>query len=192
MVGEPPINTRRGPKRKKIAASREAIPADAFPPFWREALDDMLGGYRRLCAYTCLYIERVSGGGSVDHMLPKSTRWDHVYEWSNYRLACALMNSRKSEAKDVLDPFEIKDGWFALELHDCQLICGPGLDAATGDQVATTITRLDLNDEECLKARREYVQSYEDGEISLGYLERRSPFIARELRRQGKLCTGDV
>jgi len=42
MVGEPPLVTRRGPKRKKIAASRDGIPAAKFPPFWRDALDDML------------------------------------------------------------------------------------------------------------------------------------------------------
>ena len=187
LVGEAPLAKRRGPKRKKLADSRDAIPADALPPLWRLALDDMLDGYKRLCAYTCLYIERVTGGASVDHMVPRSTRWDRVYEWSNYRLASALMNSRKNNAMDVLDPCEIKDGWFELELDDYQVVESPGLDAATKARVTATISRLGLNDEECLKARREYAESYEGGEISLGYLERRSPFIARELRRQGKL-----
>lgn len=192
LVGEKPTKQRRGPKRKQSTASRDAIPAKKFPPLWRSALDDMLVAYKRLCAYTCLYIEHVTGGASVDHLIPKSTRWDHVYEWSNYRLACALMNSRKNEAMDVIDPFEVRDGWFALELDECQVICGPGLDVATAARVDATITRLKLNDEDCLKARREYARSYADGEIELVYLERRSPFIARELRRQGKLRQGDV
>ena len=186
LVGEPPIKKRPDSKREKIAASRDAIPADAFPPFWREALDDMLGAYKRLCAYSCL------GGGSVDHMLPKSTHWDHVYEWSNYRLACMRMNTRKNEAADVVDPFEVGDGWFALEFDECQVICGPGIDVATAAKVEATRTRLGLNELDCLKARQEYVRSYRDGEIPLDYLERRAPFIARELRRQGKLRTGDV
>jgi hypothetical protein len=77
-------------------------------------LDDMLVAYKRLCAYTCLYIEHVTGGATVDHMIPKSTHWDHVYEWSNYRLACGLMNGRKNDARDVLDPFEI-DGTGAMD-----------------------------------------------------------------------------
>jgi len=192
LVGETTLTRRRGPKRKKLVDSRDAVPADAFPPFWRLALDDMLGGYRRLCAYTCLYIERVSGGASVDHLFPRSTHWDKVYEWSNYRLACALVNSRKNDAMNVLDPCEIQDGWFQLELCDYQVVCNPRLDPAIRGRVATTIGRLNLNDEECLKARREYAESYKDGEISLDYLERRSPFIARELRRQGKLRKGDV
>ena len=49
-------------------------------------------------------------------MVAKSMRWDQVYEWANYRLACSLMNARKDAIASVLDPFEIEDGWFALEL----------------------------------------------------------------------------
>ena len=36
---------------------------------------------------------RISTDASVDHFVPKSRRWDLVYEWSNYRLACTTMNS---------------------------------------------------------------------------------------------------
>jgi hypothetical protein len=35
MVGEAPLRKRPGPKRKKVASSRDAIAADDFPPFWR-------------------------------------------------------------------------------------------------------------------------------------------------------------
>ena len=38
----------------------------------------------------------------------------------------------------------------------------------------------------------EYVQNYEGKKIKLEYLERRAPFIARELRRQGRLNNGDL
>jgi 5-methylcytosine-specific restriction endonuclease McrA len=131
MVGEVAIATRPGRKRNKIATSREDIPSDKFPPFWRGSLDDMLTAYRRLCAYSCMYIERVTGNASVDHMFPKSETWDQVYEWKNYRLACGLMNSRKNDARDVLDPFEIQDGWFALEFTGYQVVCGQGLDSST-------------------------------------------------------------
>jgi len=192
MAGEPATSKRAGRPRKKVVASREAIRAEDFPPFWRNALEDMLAAYKRLCAYTCLYIERVTGGASVDHMIPKSMRWDQVYEWSNYRLACALMNSRKSKAADAIDPIEVQDGWFALEFDECQVIPGPGLDAATAARINATIERLGLNVDDCLKARQEYAQGYAEGEIGLAYLQRRAPFIARELRRQGRLRAGDA
>jgi len=64
----------KGKKHKKIAEAKEGIPASAFPPYWREALGDLLSGYQRICAYLCLYIPRGVGAPSVDHMTPKSLK----------------------------------------------------------------------------------------------------------------------
>jgi hypothetical protein len=76
MVGEVVSPPRRGPKRKKIADRREDIPSDLLPPFWREALDDLLRAYQRICAYTTLYIYPVTGAPSVDHMV--AARWTRI------------------------------------------------------------------------------------------------------------------
>jgi hypothetical protein len=121
------------------------------------------------------------GAASVDHMLPKSVDWREIYEWRNYRLACSLMNSRKNAYQDVLDPFEIGDDWFRLELVGYQVVPAPGLPAEIRDQVQATIDRLDLNDHECLKLREEYAQAFHQGDISLAHLRRRAPFLAREI-----------
>jgi hypothetical protein len=123
-------------------------------------------------------------------MIPKSTAWDRVYEWSNYRLACALMNSRKNDAQTVLDPFEVENDWFGLELVAYQVVAREGLAPETEGRIEATIQRMGLNDEECRKAREEYAEAYLSGTIRLEYLERRAPFVARELRRQGKLRAG--
>jgi hypothetical protein len=191
LVGETPSRSRPGPKRQKVAERREDIRPDAFPPFWRDVLPDMLESYHRLCSYLSLYIERATGSPSVDHVVPKSLAWDRVYEWSNYRLACQLINSRKGAIASVLDPFAVQDGWFALELFAYQVIPGEGATGALEVAVSETITKLGLNLPECCDARREYVEAYKATEITLPYLERRAPFIARELRRQGKLRPGD-
>ena len=190
MIGEAPTR-RSGRRHRKVAASRDEIPPDAFPPYWRKALDDLLSGYRRICAYLCLYIPRGVGAPSVDHMLAKSRRWDQVYEWSNYRLACSLMNSRKATVSDVLDPFEIEDGWFALELVEFQVVPGDRLPPTRHEAAETTIRRLGLCDGECCGARAEYAEAYWDGHISLDYLTRRAPFVAHELRRQNRLTPAD-
>lgn len=187
LVGEKPLKMRAGPKRAKVADRREAIPAEKFPPFWRDALPDVLESYQRRCAYLTLYLEHATGNPSVDHVLPKSKAWNQVYEWSNYRLACVLMNSRKSDADDVLDPFEIKEGWFALEFTGFQVIPGPNAIGPVRQRVEDTITRLGLSDQECCSARAAYVTAYRNGDISLDYLQRRAPFIAQELQRQGVL-----
>lgn len=183
LVGEPNLPKRRGRKRAVIAASREAIPADKFPALWTEALPELLEAYGRVCAYMSFYIEPVTGAASVDHMLPKSLNWREVYEWRNYRLASARMNSRKNDYRDVLDPFEIEDNWFRLELVGYQVIPAPQLPADIEVQVQATIDRLKLNDYECRKLREAYATAYRQGDIGLHYLRQRAPFLAREIER---------
>ena len=191
LVGERPARRRAGPRRKKTAETRNQIPAEYFPPYWRKVLPEMLASYNRLCAYLSLYIEHATGTSSVDHVIPKSKAWDKVYEWSNYRLAAALVNSKKNDLEFVLDPFEIGEGLFALEFVSFQVKLGPSATGKHEVMVADTIEKLGLNLHECRYARREYVENYKGKKITLDYLERRAPFIAIELRRQGRLNTGD-
>ena len=53
-----------------------------------------------------------------------------------------------------------------------------------------------LNLRECWQQREEYVTRYQLGPgnkgIDLAYLKHRAPFIASELRRQGRLVRGDT
>jgi 5-methylcytosine-specific restriction endonuclease McrA len=192
MVGEKPARKRRGPKRKKLTDMREKIPADAFPPYWREALPEMLESYHHLCAYLALYIHSATGSPSVDHVVPKSKSWDKVYEWSNYRLACALVNAYKNDVELALDPFLISPGLFALEFVEFQVVVGPAAQGNQAAQVTASINTLGLNVRDCRKARQAYVEAYEKDEIRLSYLTRHAPFIAQELRRQGRLLRGDT
>lgn len=191
LVGERP-DRKAGRRYKKVASTRDEIPADKLPVYWRRALDDLLSGYDRVCASLCLYIPRGTGAPSVDHMIPKSMAWDRAYEWDNYRLACSLMNSRKAAIADVLDPFEVEAGWFALELVEFQLHPRAGIAADVSRAVWATISRLGLNDKECRDARAEYAEDYWRADVSLDYLTRHAPFVARELRRQGRLRRGDA
>lgn len=183
MTGAPALPKRRGRPREVIASSPDEIPADKFPSLWTEALPELLEAYGRVCAYMSFYIERVTGAASVDHMLPKSVNWQEIYEWRNYRLACSLMNSRKNAYRDVLDPFEIDNSWFRMELIGYQVIPDPDLPADIREKVETTIERLKLNDYECLKLREEYAREFYLGDISQDRLRRRAPFLAREIER---------
>ena len=191
LVGETTPRT-AGQPHAQVAQSREEIPAPAFPPYWREALTDLMASYDRICSYLCLYIPRGTGTPSVDHMIAKSVRWDQIYEWRNYRLACSLMNARKGVAAHVLDPFEVEDGWFALNLSVFKVVPGTELPEEVEVAVEDTIERLHLNDFLCCDARAEYAHDYWDGQIQLDYVTRRAPFVAGELRRQGKLLEGDI
>ncbi len=96
------------------------------------------------------------------------------------------MNARKGCVDQVLDPFEVKDGWFALELYEFQVVPGTGLPDGIEADVTNTIERLRLNDSQCREARRKFAVDYWCREISWSYLQRHAPFVARELDRQGK------
>lgn len=193
LVGRVPRVKRRGPKRSKVADSESTIPADKFPPFWRDALDDMLDAYSRRCAYLSMYIHHATGSPTVDHVLPKSYAWDRVYEWSNYRLCAAIVNARKNDLLTLVDPFDVGLGWFELNLASFRVQRGASAPPVHRDKIDATLPVLNIRD--CCKEREEYVHRYRLGPanrgIDLGYLEDRAPFIAFELRRQGQLLRGD-
>lgn len=192
LVGRPPHIKRRGPRRAKVAATEAGIPADKFPPFWREAIDDMMGAYEERCAYLAMFIMR-TGNPTVDHAIPKSQAWNRVYEWSNYRLCTAVVNSKKGELLELVDPVEAKVGWFALDLASFRVTRGVSAPTDQHKKIDATLPLLNIRD--CYLQRKQYVEDYRRGPgaggIDLRYLERRAPFIGAELRRQGQLVRGD-
>lgn len=184
-----PVTKRRGRPRKIVATRPEDIPPDGFPPIWQEALDDLKTAYNHICAFSCFRIHPVTGAASVDHMAPKSRRHDAVYEWGNYRLACSRLNARKRDFEGLLDPFEIENGWFQLELLGFSVVPNPALPQRLRERVDFTITKLGLND---FRGDREKdAEDYLSGEVSYAVLRRESPFVAAELKRQNRLLPED-
>ena len=151
-----------------------------------------MDAYREICAYTCFRIHRVTGAATVDHMVPRSCAWDRVYEWSDYRLACQLVNACKREFSDVLDPFEIEDGWFVLEMVGFQVKPAEGLSDEIRKQVEDTISRLGLNESSVRNRREADAEAYWHSSVQFEFLLEQSPFVARELQRQGRLRPEDT
>jgi hypothetical protein len=170
----------RQPGRTGVASSEGEL-----RPLWRHCATQLWEAYKGVCAYSSLHIPRGTGAISVDHLLPKSKRRELAYEWSNYRLACVRMNARKNALEDVLDPFEVQDGWFALELSTLEVIPGEGLTESLRAQVQMTIDRLDLNDDEFVRAREAHYMAWREGDMKLRLLRKYCPFLAKELLRQG-------
>lgn len=197
MVGKPPPYPRTaGKKHAQLAnvTQEQDIPADKFPAYWREALPEMLAAYERRCAYLAMYIHHATGSPTVDHVLPKSYAWNQVYEWANYRLCAAIINSKKGALLTLVDPFAIGPGWFALNLNTLHVGQGPAAPKAEWARIDATLPV--LNHRLCVQEREEYVRCYRRGPgaggFDLAHLEYRAPFIASELRRQGQLVRGDV
>jgi hypothetical protein len=153
--------------------------------YWKEIIFDLWDAYYGICAYSCHWIPRTTGARSVEHFLPKSLRPDLAYEWSNYRLVCSRLNSRKGNFQDVVDPFYIQYGWFILEFPDMIIKPNVNLSPALMQQVKDTIKRLQLNDDETLvKDRWDWIEAYVKKEITFKHLTKKAPFIAYELKRQ--------
>lgn len=172
-------------KGLKALADKKAGLIKKLPDHWRACLDDLWEAYGGVCAYASIYIDPVTGGSSVEHFAPKSDVEDLAYEWKNYRLVCRLMNSRKWTFRDVLDPCEIGNGWFVLNLITMGIAPADDLPPAEREAVRDTIDRLKLDDSRCRQARANYYNQYLAGDLTFRNLQRFSPFVAFEVERQG-------
>jgi len=191
LCGKTPLTKRTAGQPFKQIATREAdIPSDKFPPYWVESLDELMSRYHEICAYSCFRIHRVTGARSADHFAAKSRHWRRAYEWSNYRLCCSRLNARKNDVSSVLDPFQIEAGWFQLELVGFQVHPDRSCPKTLQAKIQRTIDRLGLND--FRRDREEDAERYWSKDVSLIVLKQESPFVAAELRRQGRLNLGDT
>lgn len=180
----------RRPGRRAIARYRPEPPVPASfwngRIYWRKALPSLYESYGGVCAYVGTRIERVTGSRSVEHFKPKSRYPDLAYEWSNLRLVCGIMNGRKGDYEDVLDPFAIPDKTFDLNALSGEILIHHDCPAGLRALARSTIDRLRLNDGECRKLRQEHADRCLDL-WSAQEAERNSPFVYRRLREQGLL-----
>lgn len=139
--------------------------------------------YQRICAYSCMYIP--TPAGTIDHFIPKTQRADLAYEWDNLRLALHRMNTYKGDRTDIVDPFSVGPGWFTLDFPSCLVRPGPGLTIEQTQAVEITISALKLNDDDSLVQERcDVMVMFATGDVGLGFLQRRYPFLAAEVTRQ--------
>jgi uncharacterized protein (TIGR02646 family) len=181
-------------KANQIPLKNKLPPKTTLKPVWRASLDDLHTAYGGICAYLCIFIERCTGGSSVDHYVAKSQIAGRAYDWDNYRLACTTMNARKRDYATVLDPFLLTPDTFHLELVTGRIFPNPARPSAEQTKARQTIDRLGLDDGACreMRARRfgEYLElrgSHKDPAVVENWLLRYSPFIHAEAERQGSL-----
>ncbi len=175
-------------KAKGYALNQPLPDGATIESYWRgDCLTALHKAYGGVCAYLCVFVERCTGGISVDHFVAKSALAGQAYEWGNYRLACSTMNSRKGTFDDVLDPFALDADWFHLELATGHVYPNPALGPAQTVQVTETIDRLALNDPLCQEMRVRWFDEYLNAPLPEDYLQSKSPFVWAEAKRQGLL-----
>lgn len=152
--------------------------------FWRRCNAQLYREYRGICAYSGIWFSRATTDATVDHFYPKSSYQERAYEWDNYRLTTQKMNGYKGD-KIVLDPFSIHNGDIVMDFPSCLVKPRNDMNPAEKSKAKSTIQILHLNDEEQADLRCSIIMEYIEGEISRSHLEKRYPFIAEELERQG-------
>lgn len=170
-------------QRRGEAFLRSRRPGQKLADYWRDILPDLHQEYGYICAYACSWV--LQHERSVDHFKPKGKYPQYAYHWDNYRLAFASFNQLKGEYEDVLDPFIVQDGWFEIHFPSLQTIPGPHLTATEEQQVLDTIKRLKLAEDPGIRERERWLIPYVREEWDFGFLKKRAPFLAGELKRQG-------
>ncbi|MGK4006664.1 hypothetical protein WMF31_28850 [Sorangium sp. So ce1036] len=129
----------------------------------------------------------LSAPGTVDHFVSRDEDRSLAYEWTNFRYAAAWINRSKSALRSdqVLDPFEVGDGWFEVILPSCQMVLADRCPPELRERAQTMLKRLKLGDGEgVVSYRQEWYRMYCEGELSLEGLARKAPLIARAVRKQ--------
>lgn len=199
LAGLPPLRRWRGRKVAQQVSRIEDVTHEMLRkhPHWTRAIRALHAAYDGYCAYTARYIELVETP-TTDHFVALRNITDPMlaYTWSNYRLAHAFVNGAKSDIPNVLDPFEIGDGWFALDLGTFKTVPGPSAPTDRIDDIQRTIRVLHLDSDELALTRRRAANRYwspPPGErpLPIWHLEDDEPFLAGELRRQNRLNPED-
>ena len=166
----------RQPGTEWLANNPTGRPRD----YWSHCKWALAEGFRNLCAYSAMY-EPV---GTIDHYRSTNTHRHLAYEWSNYRYASSWINSSKQDA-EVLDPFQVEDGWFEIILPSLQLVLTKEVPPEKQQLAQYTLARLHLRDDErVIRQRREWYAMYQRGGFSLEELERKAPLIARAVGKK--------
>ena len=169
---------------KVVSGTRVPKTLEDFP-CWQECLDELHDAYDGICAYYCFRIEKAMLP-HVDHFVAKHDGGARLaYEWSNYRLACGYANTCKNKNPNVLDPANIQDGWFHLDVLTLDVRADPNLPEEDRRAVEATIVRLKLREGRALEIRKRAMDHFRSGRVQMEFLAMEHPFVARELARQG-------
>ena len=171
-------------KAKAPGTAWFAAHPDAKRPkdYWTPFKGTLARGFGDLCAYSAMY-ESV---GTVDHFVSCHEDRSKAYEWENYRYCAGWTNASKGNtpAAELLDPFEIEDGWFELHLPSLQLRVSNTIPDEFRERAEFVLNRLHLlDDERVMRPRNEWYRMYRCGELSLDGLRKKAPLIAAAIDR---------
>ena len=167
---------------QKLSQNQTALP-DRPTDFWSPFRPDLRRGFRGRCGYYAMYIH----DGQVDHFTSwKTCRTNNTpglaYEWDNFRFIDGALNSSKRTLDgQLLDPFEVEDDWFEIELPT--LVLRPvRVPPERQDAAQLTLDRLGLDQgSRALELRWEWYEQHRRGQLSLDGLRDMAPLVAQAI-----------
>lgn len=153
--------------------------------FWSPFRSDLRRGFQKRCGYYAMYVH----DGQVDHSVSwatckKTNQAKLAYEWTNLRFCDGALNSRKSTLDaQVLDPFDVEDDWFEVELPTL-ILRSVNVPADRFDSARLTLERLELETgSRSLELRWEWYEEHRSGRLNLDGLRRAAPLVAAAVER---------
>lgn len=155
-----------------------------LPGYWRVFSDELRNGFNALCGYSCMH---VFSDGEVDHYISVKNNRNLAFEWSNYRYSYGWANNfKKNFDNKILDPFEVGDGWFEVQIPSLQLIMTDKIPIEHRARAEFTIEKLQLrHGKVAIRMRRELYDSYKNGSLALSQLEQWAPLLADAVKKHG-------
>jgi len=169
--------------------------AEGRPPdYWSLFRGDLREGFGRRCGYFAMFMH----DKAVDHF----QCWDNcravnpqlAFEWDNLRFIAPSLNSKKGTLDGrLLDPFEVKDEWFAVEIPSFVLRITDRLPSPLRTKAEFTLDRLDLQQgRKAVTLRWEWYEQHRLGELTLAGLQRNAPMVARAVEKWEQDGKGDL
>ena len=152
-----------------------------MPAYWTRFQPELADGFFNRCGWWAMWI----ADGPVDHFLSRNNHRHLAYCWDNYRYIAGTVNSSKKDLDDqVLDPFEIQDGWFEVLLPSMQLVPTPALPPSLAAKAAFTLKKLHLqNGAKVRRCRLKWYEAYKAGHLSMAGLEDFAPLVATAVEK---------
>jgi len=153
-----------------------------YPSYWSDFRPALAEGFENLCGYAAMWLPPYQG--HVDHFIAQKEASELVYEWNNYRYISPTLNSAKKPGGKWLDPYEVQDNWFELDLITLELRLTDNIPDDILPIVEVTLERLKLRDGTAIIRQREaWYQMYQEG-LPIETLRKKAPLIAQAIERQ--------
>jgi hypothetical protein len=147
-----------------------------FPAYWTKFHANLERGFSSRCGWWAVRIT----DGAVDHYLSTKNHRRLAYEWSNYRYIAAGVNSSKGNHDDaLLDPFEVRAGWFEVILPSMQIVRTSQVSVHLQAKADFTVKQLKpANGYKIRKIRKGYYEDYKLKGLPMNLLRDYAPLVA--------------